>query len=117
MRLIATLSLLVASTLHAGDALNTGGTKYFRPHHAPKQGAAPKAAPRQLGGAVVVNAASFEEGVSPGGLATAFGQDLTSVNGIIVAGTDPLPLSLAGVRVLVNGLPAPIYSVAFANGE
>jgi uncharacterized protein (TIGR03437 family) len=110
MRLIAALSLLVASTLHAAEA------KYFRPHH-PAKHSSSKAEPRQFGGAVVVNAASYEQGVSPGGLATAFGQDLTSVNGSVVAGTIPLPLSLAGVQVLVNGLPAPIYSVAYANGE
>src|SRR5690349_1764598 len=103
--------LLLASAVHAADA------KYFRPHHPSNHRDAPRSSPRVLGGAVVVNAASYEEGVSPGGLATAFGQDLTSVNGIVVAGTNPLPLSLAGVRVLVNGLPAPIFSVAYANGE
>jgi len=111
MRYIGIVWLLVAGVVHAADA------KYFRPHHPPNHSASQSHSRRALNGAVVVNAASFEEGVSPGGLATAFGQNLTSVNGIVVAGTNPLPLSLAGVRVLVNGLPAPIFSVAYANGE
>jgi uncharacterized protein (TIGR03437 family) len=64
-----------------------------------------------------VNAASFLPGVSPGGLATIFGQDLTTVNGSVFANRNPLPTSLAGVEVDVNGVPAPIFSVAYANGE
>lgn len=75
------------------------------------------ARPRQAGGAVVVNAASFEPGISPGGLATIFGVDLTSVSGVVIAPRLPLPTVLADVSVLVNGIPAPIYSIAFANGE
>ena len=66
---------------------------------------------------MVVNAASFLEGVSPGGLATVFGENLTDVSGVVVAGTDPLPTELAGVSITVNGIPAPIFSVAYANGE
>jgi minor extracellular serine protease Vpr len=66
---------------------------------------------------VVVNAASFEAGVSPGCLATVFGTDLTSVSDAVVAQTTPLPTRLAGVTVLVNGVASPIYSIAYANGE
>jgi uncharacterized protein (TIGR03437 family) len=55
--------------------------------------------------------------VSPGALATVFGQDLSDVTGVVVAGTNPLPLTLVGVSVTVNGIPAPIFSVAYANGE
>lgn len=73
--------------------------------------------PRAGGGSVVVNAASFEDGISPGALATVFGSDLTSVNGTIIAPGFPLPTILANVSVMVDGVPAPIYSVAFANGE
>ena len=64
----------------------------------------------------IVNAASFEEGVSPGDLATIFGQNLTTVSGVVVAQTNPLPFHLAGVQVFVNGNPAPIYAIAYANG-
>jgi uncharacterized protein (TIGR03437 family) len=46
-----------------------------------------------------------------------FGNDLTSVNGVVVAQSLPLPTQLADVTVFVNGIPASIYSIAFANGE
>ena len=85
--------------------------RYFRP-----RSAAP-AAPRQSGEPVVVNAASFLPGISPGGLATIFGENLTTVTGTVLANSDPLPKRLAGVEVDVNGVPAPIYSIAFANGQ
>lgn len=75
-----------------------------------------------LGGAasgdpVVVNAASFEPGVSPGGLATIFGHDLTSVDGVVVAPRLPLPTVLANVSVIVDGVPAPIYSIAYSDRQ
>lgn len=73
--------------------------------------------PRQNGSEFVVNAASFEPGVSPGELATIFGRDLTSVSGIVVATALPLPTRLDGVTVVVDGIEAPIYSIAFAKGE
>jgi uncharacterized protein (TIGR03437 family) len=69
------------------------------------------------GDAVVVNAASYLPGISPGGLVTIFGHNLTDVNGIVLAGTDPFPDQLAGVSVLINGIYAPIFGVAYANGE
>ena len=75
------------------------------------------ARPHAAGDPVVVNAASFENGISSGGLATVFGSDLTSVSGTIVAPRFPLPTVLGDVSVLVDGVPAPIYSIAFANGE
>ncbi len=72
---------------------------------------------KQVGNAVIVNAASYLPGISPGGLVTIFGQNLSSVNDIEVPGTDPLPTTFAGVSVLINGIYAPIFSVAYANGE
>jgi uncharacterized protein (TIGR03437 family) len=74
-------------------------------------------APVQTADSVIVNAASYLPGVSPGGLATVFGQDLSSVNGVVVANTNPLPLVLGNVSVTVNGRPAPLFSVAYANGQ
>lgn len=65
----------------------------------------------------VLNAASYLPGVSPGGLATAFGSNLTDVSGVVVANSNPFPTTLANVSVLVNGIPAPIFSIAYANGE
>jgi uncharacterized protein (TIGR03437 family) len=73
--------------------------------------------PRQNGAPAIVNAASFLGGISPGGLVTIFGENLTSVNGTVVAQTDPLPSELAGVQVFVSGTPAPLYSVTDVNGE
>jgi hypothetical protein len=55
--------------------------------------------------------------VSPGALATIFGSDLTSVSGVVVANSNPLPTHLANIEVLVSGIPAPIYSIAYANQE
>jgi uncharacterized protein (TIGR03437 family) len=75
------------------------------------------AQPRQNGGPVIVNAASYEPGISPGDLATIFGQDLTTVSSVVLAQSNPLPTRLAGVQVLVSGIPAPIYGIAYANGE
>ena len=72
--------------------------------------------PRQNLSVAVVNAASFQEGISPGGLATIFGENLTTVNGVVLANTDPLPTYLAGVEVFVSGIPAPIYSIAYSGG-
>lgn len=79
--------------------------------------AAAAVGPRDADVPQVVNAASFEPGVSPGGLATIFGRDLTSVTGVVIAQSLPLPTVLANVTVLVNNQSAPIYSIAFANGE
>ncbi|HXJ44192.1 MAG TPA: hypothetical protein VNH18_33200 [Bryobacteraceae bacterium] len=65
----------------------------------------------------VVSAASFLPGISPGGLVTVFGQNLTDVSGTVVAGTDPLPNQLANTSVLINGRYAPVYAISYANGE
>ena len=73
--------------------------------------------PHAVQNAVAVNAASYLPGISPGGLVTIFGNDLSSVNGVVLAGSNPLPTNLAGVEVYVSGTPAPIYGVAYADGE
>lgn len=91
--------------------------KYYRP--ANQKPLLQQPGPRQVGGGdvAVVNSASFLPGVSPGGLATIFGHDLTDISGSIIAGTNPLPTSLSNVSVTVNGIYAPIYAMAYANGE
>jgi uncharacterized protein (TIGR03437 family) len=54
----------------------------------------------------VTNGASFSNSLSPGQLATVFGQTLlTSKN---YASNTPLPVTLAGLSVTVNGAPAPL---------
>jgi len=65
----------------------------------------------------VVNAASFGRGISPGSLATVFGSGITAFPGILQAGTFPLPATLAGTSVTLNGIPAPIIGVAAVNGQ
>jgi uncharacterized protein (TIGR03437 family) len=65
----------------------------------------------------VVNAASYLPGVSPGGLATIFGQDLSTVTDVVIANIIPLPVELAGVSVAVNGVFAPMLSVAYNGSE
>jgi uncharacterized protein (TIGR03437 family) len=104
------LSIAFVTTAMAADAAKQKQRYY------PSRSAA-RVAPRQSGEPAVVNAASFLPGVSPGGLATVFGQNLTTVTGTVLANTNPLPTTLAGVEVDVNGAPAPIYSIAFANGQ
>ncbi|MEO8657808.1 MAG: hypothetical protein ABI693_05020, partial [Bryobacteraceae bacterium] len=63
-------------------------------------------------GLSVTNAASFVSGATPGGLTTIFGTNLSyGVTGIVVTDQSPWPTSLHGTSVLVDGTPAPIYSV------
>lgn len=86
-----------------------------KPHYFPTRDA--RQAVTTPTAAVVVNAASFLPGVSPGGLATIFGTNLSDVTGIVSAVTNPFPTVLANVSVAVNGVLAPIFVVAFANGQ
>jgi uncharacterized protein (TIGR03437 family) len=101
-------SLCVPLDAQKVSAAQSARAPYFRPK-------APK--PQQSGVPVVVNSASFLAGISPGGLATIFGQDLTTVSGVVTAGSDPFPYTLAGVQVTVNRVAAPLFSIAYANGE
>lgn len=54
----------------------------------------------------VVNAASYQPGLSPGSLGSIFGVNLAG--GAYSAAGLPWPTSLAGVRVLVNGVRVPL---------
>jgi uncharacterized protein (TIGR03437 family) len=56
----------------------------------------------------VVNAASFASSISPGALATVFGSNFALRN---ASANAPLPLSLTGVSVSVNGQSAPLLYV------
>ncbi len=65
----------------------------------------------------VVNAAGFAPtAVAPGGLYSLFGEGLGPVEGVAVEDFDPatgrLPTTLAGVRVLFDGEPAPLVFVS-----
>ena len=110
--LIGIFALLPALALADTSAPAVPHQKYYRPPSARIQ-------PRLQtpGDVAVVNSASFLPGISPGALVTIFGHNLTDVSGVIVAGTNPLPLTLSNVSVLINGIYAPIYAIAYANGE
>lgn len=58
----------------------------------------------------VVNAASFVPSLAPGMLFTIFGQNLAP--GTMFAGEQPLPSTLLGTTVRVNGVLAPLYYVS-----
>jgi minor extracellular serine protease Vpr len=112
---VAILATCVATSFAGESSVRLQKTRFFRPHYNARKASAAK--PRASGGAVIVNAASYESGISPGGLATIFGDNLTTVTGIVYAYANPLPDELAGVQVFVSGIPAPIYGIAYADGQ
>src|SRR5579884_1149088 len=74
--------------------------------------------PAFLGQAAVVNAASYELGLSPGSIASIIGAGLTrGVNGVVQPTADGLPTTLQGTSVLVNGMPAPVFALANISGQ
>jgi uncharacterized protein (TIGR03437 family) len=70
-----------------------------------------------LVGAGVVSSAGFKSGIAPGGLASIFGTGLTTAQGIVAAPSFPLPTTLEGTSVSMNGQAAPILAVADVNGQ
>lgn len=58
----------------------------------------------------VTNGASFQQGFAPGAVLSVFGSNLASVTQN--ASSVPLPLSVSGTEVLVNGIAAPLYYVS-----
>lgn len=60
--------------------------------------------------ASVSNGASFKPSFAPGGILSVFGSQLSPVTSS--ASAVPLPLSVSGVAVLVNGIAAPLYYVS-----
>ena len=66
------------------------------------------------------NAASGQKGLAPCGLAIVTGSGLAAgVNGIVLGSTlgiGPLPYTLAGVTITIDGIPAPLQAVSNQNG-
>ncbi len=58
----------------------------------------------------VTNGGSFQPGFAPGAVLSVFGSGLSPVTQS--ATSTPLPVSISGVEVLVNGIVAPLYYVA-----
>jgi uncharacterized protein (TIGR03437 family) len=66
------------------------------------------------------NAASFQTGLVPCGLATATGSGLApGITGTISGASflSPLPDTLNGLSLTVNGVPAPIYQISNTSGK
>lgn len=64
-----------------------------------------------------VNAASSGPGLVPGSLASLFGSGIAPVVGIAQAAAFPLPSTIAGASVAINGTPVPLLAVANTNGQ
>jgi uncharacterized protein (TIGR03437 family) len=56
----------------------------------------------------LTDAAQYQQAFSPGGIMSIFGSQLSTSAPQSAAGV-PLPISMSGVAVLVNGVPAPLY--------
>ena len=65
----------------------------------------------------VVDSASYTAGLSPGGLVSLFGTNLSNLaSGVLSAERFPLPTEMAGTIVSVNGVLAPLLAVAKLDG-
>jgi uncharacterized protein (TIGR03437 family) len=74
----------------------------------------------QVTATAIQNAASFQPGLVPCGLATATGTGLAPGITGTVSGASffaPLPYILNGLSLTVNGTPAPIYQLSNTNGK
>ena len=68
------------------------------------------AGPPMISSGGIVNAANFEaEAVSPGDIVAIFGSQLAPSGAAAQNSSTPLATTLAGVQVLVNNVPAPLY--------
>ncbi len=72
-------------------------------------------APR-LSSAGIVNAASFQAGLVPGSLATAFTSGVLNTNQALAASRLPLPANLGGVQLRIGNLDAPLLAVVRNTG-
>jgi sugar lactone lactonase YvrE len=65
----------------------------------------------------VTNAASFQTGISPGGLVTIFGTNLGGAPGTSFINSPPWPAQIGGTSITIDGMPVPAYSLTNLNGE
>ncbi len=92
-----------AGELYAADY---GGGRVF---HLNLDGLSPQAP-------VTVDGASFAEGIVAGSAATVFLPGIRDDEGAVAAESLPLPTTLDGVQVLLDGEAAPLYSLANTQG-
>lgn len=109
---IATATLAVnASQLPLGSgsitASYTGASSASVTLNVTGSGSGSSATPAIAG---VANGASFQQTFAPGGILSVFGSQLSPSTQS--ASSVPLPLSMSGVEVLVNGVVAPLYYVS-----
>ena len=70
-----------------------------------------------IGNVVVTTAAGFERGLpAKGSIAAIFCTGLEGINGVIATEATPLPREIAGVKVRVGGVGAPIFAIAALAG-
>jgi uncharacterized protein (TIGR03437 family) len=67
--------------------------------------------PPRMAVAAVVSGANFAAEGAPGAIMTLFANTVAGVDGIVAAARYPLPTTLSGVTVRVNGAAAPLYAV------
>ena len=94
-----------------GIAVGAGGTVYFNDqgkYDAVIRRLTPNAPKINAGG--IVNAASFQAPITRGALATIFGSNLAG--GYAQAYPMPVPTTLGGVQVMVDGNAAPLFYVS-----
>jgi len=65
----------------------------------------------------VTNAASFQTGISPGGLVTIFGTNLGGPPGTSLTNSPPWPAQIGGTSVTIDGTLVPAYSLVNLNGS
>jgi len=99
---VGQVTFYVAGNAANNNGLQTGDTIYTT-------SASISAAP-PIPNVASVSAASFGATLAPDSIVAAFGQNM-SVN-TVVADTLPLPTTLDGTQVLVNGTPAPLFFVS-----
>lgn len=103
--------VIKGSQLHTGSSVITGaysGTSSTVNVTLSSSGSAVPATPAVAG---LTDAAQFQPTISPGGIMSIFGSQM-SISAPQSAGSVPLPVSMSGVSVLVNGVPAPLYYVS-----
>lgn len=64
----------------------------------------------------VVSASSFAPGMTPGALMTVFTRNVLPTSTTLIANSIPLPRSLQGIEVRINGNPVPLLAVV-RNGD
>ncbi|HWR52564.1 MAG TPA: PQQ-dependent sugar dehydrogenase [Bryobacteraceae bacterium] len=110
-------ALLLSSQANISTfGVDSAGELYFAHHNGGDIYTLMPAAPGVSAGGVV-NAASFDAPISPGSLATFFGNGLSTALGIAGALRTPLPAALADAQVKVNGVTAPLIAVANVGGQ